>query len=83
MTEEQKFFFFYIAIWAIVWVSIVAILKARQPKWEEEIESSGIPYLSKTTFMIGITIWWPVLLLLSPFYLLYRAVYKVSKPKNK
>lgn len=82
MTEEQKFFFF-VAIWAIVWVSIVAILKARQPKWEKEMESSDIPYLSKTDFMIGITIWWPVLLLLSPFYLLYRAVYKVSKPKSK
>ena len=83
--KEQLFFFCFTAIWAIVWIIIVAILKARQPKWEKGIclYPDGMPYLSDTDFWIGLSIWWPVLLILSPFYLLYKAVYKLAEPKNK
>ena len=90
MTDEERLYILAImAVWAVVWVCIAAVLKARQPEKEkkeerEYIESrwSILPYISNTDFWIGMSIWWPVLLVLSPFYLLYKAVFKIAKPKE-
>lgn len=50
---------------------------------EREYERLAIlPFISKTDFWIGMSIWWPVLLALSLFYLLYRAAFHVAKPKG-
>lgn len=88
MTDEERLrIFLFMAIYFAVWVCIVAVLKARQSEEEKEKARKYdrfaiLPFISKTDFWIGMSIWWPVLLLLSPFYLLYRAVFHVAKPKG-
>ena len=88
MTDEKRLqIFAFMAVWAVVWVCIVAVLKARQSEKEKEKEIMmsrfDVPYISNTDFWIGLSIWWPVLLVLSPFYLLYKAVFKIAKPKDE
>lgn len=87
MTDEERLYILAImALWAVVWVCIVAVLKARQSEKEkkEEREYMGsLFYISNTDFWKGMSIWWPVLLVLSPFYLLYKAVFKIAKPKEE
>ena len=91
MTDEERLYILAImAVWAVVWVCIVAVLKARQSKKEKKEEREYmenplliLPYISNTDFWIGMSIWWPVLLVLSPFYLLYKAVFKIAKSKEE
>lgn len=88
MTDEKRLQILAImVVWAVVWVCIVAVLKARQSEEEKAKEMEYdrlaiLPYISNTDFWIGMSIWWPILLALSPFYLLYKAVFHVAKPKG-
>ena len=90
MTDKEGFYTFIgLVVWSTVWVCIVAVLKARQSEEEKAKEGKFLtkydilPYMSDTEFWIGMSIWWPVLLALSPFYLLYKAVFHIAKPKEK
>ena len=85
MTDTEILCAFIMLIWFVGWLAIVAILKATQTEEEKQDETycyaRGIPYMSDTDFWTGISIFWPFLAALMPFYLFYKAIYCLVKKK--
>lgn len=84
MTETLDFYtFLTLLVWFVVWIAIVAVLRATQSEKEKQDETycaiNNIPHMSNTEFWTGLSIFWPVLLLLIPFFLLYKAIYNLTK----
>lgn len=84
MTDTYRLYIFLaFAIYMAIWLCIVAYLKATQSEQEKQDEEycaiHGVPYMSNTEFWTGLSIFWPVLLLLIPFFLLYKAIYNLTR----
>lgn len=88
MTDTERLYIFLaFAIYMAIWLSIVAFLKATQSEQEKQDETycaiHGVPYMSNTEFWTGLSIFWPILLLLILFFLLYKAIYNLTKKIKK
>jgi len=88
MTDTYRLYIFLaFAIYMAIWLCIVAVLRATQSEKEKQDETycaiHNIPFMSTTECWTGISIFWPVLLLLIPFFLLYKAIYNLTKRIKK
>ena len=84
MTDTERLYtFLALLVWFVVWLAIVAVLRATQSEKEKQDEIycaiHNIPFMSTTECWTGLSIFWSVLLLLVPFFLLYKAIYNLTK----